>query len=220
MASNPWPEFYSQVPEILIIDPMAVVVGSMPEGSNILTIKLTDVALYSGYICPGIAAGYMLTKKAMDALYPNSIPQRGQIRVSAMAAAGELMEVASYITGARAFYGRDLINAYDLVVDPSLKPKQRGQYVMVFQRKDTGKAVKAVYDKFKLIPEKKVKEVKVFLNKILTGKALPQEKEKNWAILNALVEKVLMETPEGVIEIIPMEGYQFPESPKKMTELR
>ena len=214
MAANPWPEFYSQSPEILIIDPMAVVVGSMPEGSNMITINLTDVAIYSGHICPSMAAGYMLTKKAMDALYPNSIPQRGQIRVSAMAAS-DLMDVASYITGARAFYGRDEINAYDLVVDPSLKPKQRGQYVMVFQRKDTGKAVKAVYDKFKLIPEKKVKEVKVFLNKILTGKALPQEKEKNWAILNALVEKVLLKTPEGVLEIIPMEGYQFPESPKK-----
>jgi len=60
-----------------------------------------------------------------------------------------------------------------------------------------------------------VKEVKKFLNKMLTGKALPREKEKNWSILNALVKKVLMETPEGVIEIIPMEGYQFPESPEK-----
>ena len=188
MPANPWPEFYNQAPEILIIDPMAVVVGSMPEGSNMITINLTDVAIYSGHICPSMAAGYMLTKKAMDALYPNSIPQRGQIRVSAMAAS-DLMDVASYITGARAFYGRDEINAYDLVVDPSLKSEKRGQYVMVFQRKDTGKAVKAVYDKFKLIPEKKVKEVKAFLNKMLTGKALPQEKEKNWAKLNALVKK-------------------------------
>ena len=86
---------------------------------------------------------------------------------------------------------------------------------MMFQRKDTGKAVKAVYNKFKLISEKKVKKVKIFLNKMLTGKTLPQEKEKSWAKLNALVKKVLLETPEGVLEIIPMEGYQFPESPKK-----
>ena len=110
MPANPWPEFYNQAPEILIIDPMAVVVGSMPEGSNMITINLTDVAIYSGHICPSMASGYMLTKKAMDALYPNSIPQRGQIRVSAMAAS-DLMDVASYITGARAFYGRDEINA-------------------------------------------------------------------------------------------------------------
>jgi formylmethanofuran dehydrogenase subunit E len=212
-TANPWPGFYSQAPEIRIIDPMAVVAGSMPEGANIITIKLTDLAVYSGHICPSMAAGYMLTKKAMNALYPNSIPQRGQIRVSAMAPT-DLMDVASYITGARAFYGRDEINAYDLVVDPSLKPKQRGQYVMVFQRKDTGKTVKAVYDKFKLIPEKNVKEVKVFLNKMLKGEALPQEKEKNWTRLNGLVKKVLLDVPENVLEIIPVEGYQFPEYSK------
>ena len=214
MPANPWPEFYNQAPEILIIDPMAVVVGSMPEGSNMITINLTDVAVYSGHICPSMASGYMLTKKAMDALYPNSIPQRGQIRVSAMAAS-DLMDVASYITGARAFYGRDEINAYDLVVDPSLKPKKPGQYVMVFQRKDTGKAVKAVYDKFKLISEKKVKKIKKISKKILQGTASYQEKAKNWSILNTMVEKVIMKTPEGVLEITPMEGYQFPESPKK-----
>lgn len=215
MAANPWPEFYSQAPEILIIDPMAVMAGSMPEGANMLTIKLTDVALYSGRICPSMAAGYMLTKKAMDALYPNSIPQRGQIRVSATAAATELMEVTSYITGVRPLYGRGEINACDLVIDPSLKPKKHGQYVMVFQRKDTGKAVKGVYNKFKLIPEKKIKKIKKISKKILQGNASPREKEKNWSILNTMVEKVLMETPEGVIEIIPMEGYQFPESPAK-----
>ncbi len=215
MPANPWPEFYSQAPEILIIDPIAVMAGSMPEGSNMLTIKLTDVALYSGRICPSMAAGYMLTKMAMDALYPNSIPQRGQIRVSATAAATELMEVTSYITGVRPFYGRGEINACDLVIDPSLKPKKRDQYVMVFQRKDTGKTVKGVYDKFKLIPEKKVKKIKKISKKILQGTASPQEKAKNWSILNTMVAKVIMKTPEGVLEITPMEGYQFPEPPKK-----
>jgi len=126
--------------------------------------------------------------------------------------ATELMEVTSYITGVRPLYGRGEINACDLVIDPSLKPKKHGQYVMVFQRKDTGKAVKGVYNKFKLIPEKKIKKIS---KKILQGNASPREKEKNWSILNTMVEKVLMETPEGVIEIIPMEGYQFPESPEK-----
>jgi formylmethanofuran dehydrogenase subunit E len=213
-TTNPWPEFYDQSPVIQIIDPMAVLVGSMPEGSNMLTIKLADVALYSGHICPSMASGYMLTKIALDTLYPGSTPERGQIRVAAMAAS-DLVDVASYITGARAFYGRDEINAGDLVIDPALNPKQGGKYVMVFQRKDTGKAVKAVFDKFKLIPPEQVKEVKVFLEKMLAGKALPQEKEEKWAQLQGLVKKVLLETPEGVVEITPIDEYQFPEFPKK-----
>ena len=131
-TNNPWPEFYDQAPVIQIIDPMAKLVGSMPEGKNMLTIKLTDVALYSGHVCAGIASGYMLTKIALDALYPDSTPVRGQIRVAAMAAK-DPFDVASYITGARAFYGRDEINANDLALDPSLKPEQPGKFVMVFQ---------------------------------------------------------------------------------------
>lgn len=212
-SPNPWPVFYHQAPLIKIIDPMAVVVGSMPEGSNMITINLTDVAIYSGHICPAMASGYILAKKALDRLYPDSIPERGQIRVAAMAAS-DLLDVASYITGARAFYGRDEINAHDLVVDPSLKPKQPGRYVMVFQRKDTGKTVKAVFDKFKLIPPKEVKGIKEFLLKMLAGKALPREKEEKWAKLNRLVKKVLLDTPEGVLEITSIDGYKFPESPK------
>ncbi len=54
MTANPWPKFYPQASEIRIIGPMAVVVGSTPEGSNMITsnmitINLTDVAIYSGH---------------------------------------------------------------------------------------------------------------------------------------------------------------------------
>ena len=156
----------------------------------------------------------MLTKMALDALYPDSTPVRGQVRVAAMAA-NDLFDVASYITGARAFYGRDEINANDLALDPSLKPEKQGKFVMVFQRKDNGKAVKAVFNKFKLIPPEQAKGVKTFLEKMLAGKALPQEKEEKWNKIQSLVKKVLLETPEGVLEITPIEKYKFPESPKK-----
>ena len=206
---NAWPEFYAQAPQIKIVDPMAVVVGSMPEGQNTLTIELTDVALYSGHICPSMAFGYILTKKALDALYPDALPVRGQIRVAAMAAS-DLLDVASYITGARSFYGRAEINAGDLVVDPSLKSKVPGRYIMIFQRKDNGKTVQAVFNKFKMIPPAQVKEIKAFLQKMLAGTASAQEKKEKWALLDALAKKVLLETPEGVLEVNPLKGYKFP----------
>ncbi len=177
---NHWPEFYDQAPVIKVIDPMAVLVGNIPEGENTLTIKLTDVALYSGHVCAGIASGYMITKKALDALYPNSTPERGQIRVAAMAPE-DPFDVASYITGARSFYGRGEINANDLVIDPNIKSEQKGIFVMVFQRKDTGKAVKAVFNKFKLIPPQQKAGLESFLRRVLEGKASTEEKASKWA---------------------------------------
>ena len=210
-TTNTWLDFYDQAPVIQIIDPMAMLVGSLPEGKNMLTIKLTDVALYSGHVCVGIASGYILTKMALDSLYLDSIPERGQIRVAAMAPS-DLFDVASYITGARAFYGRDEINANDLAIDPWLTPKKQGKLAMVFQRKDTGKAVTAVFNKFKLIPPDQAKGIKAFLKKMLAGKVLPQEKEKKWGEIQALVKKVLLETPEGVLEITSIDNYQFPKT--------
>jgi len=212
-TTNIWPDFYNQAPTIKIKDPMAVLVGSLPEDQNTLIIHLTDIALYSGHVCPGIASGYMLTRKALQALYPEGVPERGQIRVAAMGPS-DLMDVASYITGARSFYGRDEINAYDLVVDTNLKPQQAGTYVIVFQRKDNGQAVKAVFNKFKLMAPGKVKNMKNFFKRVLEGKASAQEKTKKWAKVQSLVKKILLNTPEGLIEITPLKKYDFPESAK------
>ncbi len=213
LSQTQWPKFYKQAPTIQIKDPMASLVGSLPEGQNILTIHLTDVALYSGHVCPGIASGYMLVRKALQALYPGSIPERGQIRVAAMAAS-DLMDVASYITGARSFYGRDEINANDLVLDKSLNPKQPGVFVMVFQRKDNGKAVKAVFNKFKLMPPQKFKMMKTFFNKMLKGNVPRQEKEQKWAMVQATVKKIVLNTPKGLFTVTPLEGYHFPKVKK------
>ena len=210
---NPWPDFYGQAPTIVVKDPMAALVGSLPEGQT-LTIHLTDVALYTGHVCPGIASGYMLTKMALKALYPDGTPERGQIRVAAMAPS-DLLDVASYITGARAFYGRDEINAFDLAIDTTLKPKKPGKFVMVFQRKDNGKAVKAVFNKFKLMPAEKAKGMKAFLQKMLQGKVSQKEKEQKWTKIQSIVKRILLNTPEGVFNVSQLKGYYFPVKTKK-----
>lgn len=210
---NPWPDFYGQAPTIEVKDPMSALVGSLPEWQT-LTLHLTDVALYTGHVCPGIASGYMLTKKALKALYPNSTPERGQICVAAMAPS-DLLDVASYITGARAFYGRDEINAFDLAIDPTLKPKRPGKFVMVFQRKDNGKAVKAVFNKFKLMPKGKAKGIKAFLQKMLQGKVSKKEKEQKWAKIQSMVKRILLNTPEGVFNVSQLKEYFFPVKTKK-----
>jgi len=206
---NLWPDFYNMAPTIQIKDPMALLVGSLPEEQNILTIHLTDVALYTGHVCPGIASGYVLTQLALQTLYPDEIPERGQIRVAAMAPS-DLMDVATYITGARSFYGRDEINANDLVIDKSLNPKRPGLYVMVFQRKDNGKAVKAIFNKFALMSPEQAKSMKLFLQDMLKGKVSQKEKEEKWAKIQSIVKEILVNPPEGVFSILQLKEYHFP----------
>jgi len=210
-AEAHWAKFYDEAPVIQVIDPMATLVGSVPEEKNILRIHLTDVALYTGHVCPGVASGFMLTRLALKALYPDQIPRRGQVRVAAMAPSGQL-DVASYITGARAFYGRGRINAHDLAIDPSLEPKEPGRFVMVFQRKDTGKAVKVVFYKSKLIAASREKAVNAYFHKAFQGKATDKEKEDMRKEIQSLVRKVLFGTSEGLFEIATLRGYSFPQA--------
>jgi len=212
-TENAWLSFYDQAPVIRIVDPMANAVGSVVDGQNTLVIHLTDVALYTGHVCPGVASGYMLTSAALTALYPDSTPVRGQIRVAASAPNG-VFDLASYVTGARAFYGRDEINGGDLAVDPSLKSEVPGDFVIVFQRKDTGAAVKATLNKIPLMTPEQKAAFKSFQAAVYNGTATEEQKQEVWARIQAIVKAVIVDTPEGVIAVAPLAGYVFPEAPE------
>ena len=212
-TENAWRDFYDQAPVIRIVDPMANAVGSVVNGQNTLVIHLTDVALYTGHVCPNVASGYMLTSAALAALYPDSTPVRGQIRVAASAPNG-VFDLASYITGARAFYGRHKINGGDLVVDPSLKSEVPGEFVIVFQRKDTGATVRATLNKGPLMTPEQKALFKSFQAAVYSGTATDEQKREVWPQIQTIVRKVIEDCPEGVIAIAPLEGYVFPETPE------
>jgi len=212
-TENAWLGIYDQAPVIRIVEPSANAVGSVVDGQNTLTIRLTDVALYSGKICPGMAAGYMLTSAALAALYPDSTPVRGQIRVAASAPNG-VFDLASYITGARAFYGRHGINGGDLVVDPTLESEVPGEFVIVFQRKDTGQAVRATLNKGPLMTPEQKAAFKSFQAAVYNGTATEEQKQEVWPRIQAIVKTIIEDAPEGVIAVAPLEGYVFPEAPE------
>jgi formylmethanofuran dehydrogenase subunit E len=203
-----WRSFYQEAPAIRVLDPLANMVGCVEDENNTLTIHLTDVALYTGHVCPGVASGYMITCRALEKLYPNSVPVRGQIRLVATAP-NDMLDVAAYITGARAFYGRDEINGGDLAVDPTLGPAERGRFTIVFQRKDTGKAVKVAFDKSKLMVPG---QFKPFHRKVMDGTATAQEKQENWEAIQAIVRTALTSPPEGLMEFSLLDAFDYPEA--------
>lgn len=208
-GATAWKSFYDDAPAIRIIDPMANLVGSAVDGNNVLIIRLSDVALYSGHVCPNVAAGYIGTSMALKALYPTGTPVRGQIRVAGGAPNGAL-DLASYITGARAFYGRHEINGNDLAVDPALTPTRPGQSVLVFQRKDTGRAVRVLIDKSTLITPEQAERFHAFHDRVNAGTATEQEKSGNWLQIQSIVKTALFAPPEGMVQITELDGYDFP----------
>ncbi len=195
--------FYSQVKPIRVKDPMAVVVGSTRPEDEIFEITIGDVGMYIGHICIGVASAYRLTQLGLESLYGDEAPERGKIRVAANSSSVTL-DVASYITGARAFYGCGEANKGALAVDENLG--EEGDFIMVFQREDTGKAVKVTFHKhIFLYPERKILE-----KKIIEGKATQEERERFWKREQEKVRQILLDPPSGLFEVEKLGSYTFP----------
>ncbi len=202
-------EFYGDVPPIKIKEPLGAMVGSLNPDNPVIVISIKDVGLYTGHICPGIAAGFKATSLALNALYGKETPVRGKIRI-ATNEPSDLLDVVSYITGARAFYGRDEVNHNDIVIDKTLGEKP-GIVVMVFKRKDTGKMVKIVFNKAKLFNPKEMKKMKQMKEKVMKGKATLKEEITMRTNLQKKVKQIFFNLPKGAITVEEIKDYKIPD---------
>ena len=82
--------------------------------------------------------------------------------------------------------------------------------VMVFQRKDNGKAVKVIFNKFKVIKPEQAKKVKSYIQRYLKGKTSKEEAETMGKKIQSSVKTILFSSPEGTFRLIPLENYKFP----------
>jgi len=98
-----YPLFYDKVESITLYDPLAEFLGSFEQGK--ITFSYLQIVQFSGHSCPTVAGAYLMTLKALQALYPDSLPVRGEIRVEFKehledGVAGVISTVISNITGA------------------------------------------------------------------------------------------------------------------------
>lgn len=97
------PEFYKQAPTIKLQDNLANFLGAATDG--VLEYKYEDVVKLAGHSCPTVAGAYMMVIGALEALYGDELPERGNIAVAMRGRAGEgtvgvVANVFSFITGA------------------------------------------------------------------------------------------------------------------------
>ena len=97
------PAFYDQVRSLTVHDPLAEFLGAA-EGGRI-EYHYIDAVKLAGHSCPTVAAAYWMTLKALGSLYPDSLPQRGGIRVEfrqelLSGVTGVIANVVAMLTGA------------------------------------------------------------------------------------------------------------------------
>lgn len=98
-----FPDFFHAVPTIKLYDPLAHFLGATSDG--VLEYSYADVVRLAGHSCPTVATAFGATRQALAALYPDTMPVRGDIRVDfqqpgTSGVTGVIANVVSMLTGA------------------------------------------------------------------------------------------------------------------------
>jgi hypothetical protein len=97
------PAFFEVVPPIVVRDPLAALLGAAADGR--IEYHYVDAVRLAGHSCPTVASSWLMTGKGLARLYPDALPERGNIKVEVRGAQKEGTEgvgalIAAMITGA------------------------------------------------------------------------------------------------------------------------
>ena len=150
-----WDQAYiDEVPPIVMIEPYFQIFG---QSKVAVPYYYEGAVKLAGHSCGATTGAWIITKKALDALYPgDEIPVRGQIKVEAPGAEDEWFtgvfgEIIAYVTGAApktGFIGAEFGEANDLFIrqnkmtyPETATGTQPPKMEWIFTRTDTGRKV-------------------------------------------------------------------------------
>lgn len=187
-----YPEFFDEVITITLHDPLAEILGAASGG--LIKYGYADAVKLAGHSCPTVAGAYLMTHKALGALYPDSVPERGGIRVEFGAAqadgvTGVTAAVAGLLTGAageggfKGLGGRfSRQNLLQFVVE--------GNAGLRFTRLDSGANVSVAYHP-EAVPAPP--ELQELMPKLISGEASAAEKTEFGRLWQMRVRRILID---------------------------
>lgn len=189
------PSFFHEARRLRLRDPLAEFLGAAEGG--ILEFGYEDAVKLAGHSCPTVASAYVMVCRALDALYPDGLPERGGISVSlrdpvSEGVSGVIGSVVTLLTGAAGeggfkgiagqFARRELLH---YGVDQG--------HALHFVRLDTGAAV-GVEARLAAVPPHP--EMRDLLGRCIAGSASQPERTRFGELWQDRVRRVLIEHAE------------------------
>ena len=188
----PFPAFYDDAPRIRVRDPLSAFLGASDGG--VLEYGYTDAVRLAGHSCPTLAGAYLMTVKALNHLYGDSLPERGGIQVhfretETTSATGVMGRVAALLTGAAGDDGfKGIAGQFD----------RRGRLFfgagiegdVGFRRLDTGEGVQARF-RGAVVPSSP--ETRDLLPAVLNGTGTADDAERFRALWQGRVKAILVD---------------------------
>ncbi len=189
---NGFPDFFTKVPGITTFDPLALTLGTVEDG--IIKFRYTQIVKSAGHSCPTVAGAYLMTLKALDALYTDTIAVRGEIKVEFKedledGVAGVIANVISNITGATQKSGfkglsgrfaRHSLMSFNADISSSVR----------FTRVDNGKSVDVYYNPNVVLPDPKMPEL---MRLVVSQNATDEQKVEFGKLWQERVERILID---------------------------
>lgn len=208
-------DFFDKAEQIKLKDPLAVTLGAMAE-DEVFVFKYPDAVKLAGHSCPAVAGAYMITLKALKALYGNEIPVRGEIKVAVLGgpidmAYGPISQVISFITGAAPITGFGGLGGRFGRRNKLVFDEEHGEFnAFIFQRTDNNKTVKVAYNPGVIPVDERMSDL---MPLVVSGTASKEEHKAFIDLWQGKVKKVLLEADkiEGVFEITEVKDYKFPQ---------
>jgi hypothetical protein len=191
MASS-FPAFFDAVPAITLRDPLAEILGAAEGG--LIEYRFADAVRLAGHSCPTVAGAWLMTTRALRALYGDAVPERGGLMVTfgdtlAGGVTGVIASVATLLTGATGVGGfkglggrfsrRDLLS-FDAADVADIR----------FTRRDTGVTVQVSLD---LSPVPGDSRMGMLLPVLLSGSASKDEARLFGELWQDRVRRILID---------------------------
>ncbi|MDQ5915964.1 MAG: hypothetical protein QG584_1857 [Pseudomonadota bacterium] len=187
-----FPIFFEEVPAFVVRDPLAEILGAAEGG--LIEYRFADAVRLAGHSCPTVAGAWLMTTRALRALYGDAIPERGSVAVAfgdglGSGVTGVIASIATLLTGASGIGGfkglggrfsrRDLLS-FDVAGAEDIR----------FTRRDTGASVQVSLD---LSPVPGDSRMGMLLPALLSGTATVEEKQLFGELWQDRVRRILID---------------------------
>lgn len=187
-----YPAFFDQAPTIRLRDPLSDFLGSFAGG--VVEYRYIDAVKLAGHSCPTVAGAYLMTLRALAALYGDEMPERGTVEVAFpdpldAGVTGVMAQVATLITGASGEGGFKGIGARFNRAG-LLRFGAGGGGEIAFRRADTGARAEARFDA-SVVPM--ADETRMLLGRLVVGEATGEEAGRFRALWQERVRGLLVD---------------------------
>lgn len=198
----PFPAFFADAPAITLKDPLASFLGAPTDG--MITYRYEDAVRLAGHSCPTVAGAWLMTIKALRALWPDGMPERGAVQVLMDDAqdegvTGVMAGVAGLVTGAAGpggfkgiagRFGRNDLQLFSANIGAEL----------ALRRLDDGQTAVASYHP-ELVPADP--EMRDRLQRVLSGSRDPEDHARFAQLWQERVKRILVDYADlaGLVRI-------------------